>query len=112
MGYYNINQSSVNNNVSAVPYLVDYSKFLKKLQKKIRSKWHPPQHDLNYKILLGFNVNTDGTVGDINILKSTNNYQCNFAAIKAVRDAAPFDSLPEDAKGPIPIEFDFDYKVY
>ena len=51
-------------------------------------------------------------MGDINILKSTNNYQCNFAAIKAVRDAAPFDPLPEDAKGPIPIEFDFDYKVY
>lgn len=91
----------------------DFGPFLKKMQKRVRQHWHPPQDTVDKTIVLFFTIRQDGRLGDISVKESSGFENADNAAIQAVKDAAPFPHLPVGYKdSSINVEFTFDYNVY
>ncbi len=91
---------------------VDFTSYMKKLQKEIYSNWHPFKSNTGNNVILFFKIGKDGRLLTLAILKSSGLEEADDAALAAVNNAAPFRPLPKEFKGEsIDIEFDFDYNV-
>ena len=86
------------------------------LETKIKKAWKPPKSNISDIIVAFFNVNQDGNVSQLQLLKKAESDKANQAALKAIQDSTPFAPLPPslmtDDKKSIDIEFTFDYNVY
>lgn len=91
---------------------VDFEPYMRELQKRIKQNWNPPQEDKSSKVVMLFNVDKIGNLGQIKILKSSGIQSVDDAARLAVSKTAPFMQLPSEFKGQsIYIQFTFDYNV-
>ncbi len=92
---------------------VDFAPFMKKLQRDIKLNWKPPKKNESNRVVLLFTVSKNGKVSNIKVLKSSGYKDVDKAAIKAVKDTAPFQPLPAEFEdNQVDIHFKFDYNVF
>jgi protein TonB len=83
------------------------------LQKNIKSNWNPPKINKSKKVTLLFKVGKDGQLLALKVYKSSGNSLMDKAALKAVKNTAPFAPLPREFKGKaVDIQFDFAYNAF
>lgn len=92
---------------------IDFKPYMKSLQKKIKSNWHPIHSNESKRIVVLFKINKNGTLEKLKIYKPSGNASLDKEALDAVLRSTPFDSLPKEFKGnSIDIQFTFDYNVF
>ncbi|MFA7340383.1 MAG: TonB C-terminal domain-containing protein [Candidatus Obscuribacterales bacterium] len=91
---------------------VNYGPFMADLQRRIYKGWHPPKLSESYKLMTFFKINRAGEFLGIRVITPHALESVNEAAIKAVKDAAPFRFPAVSREKAVDIEFSFDYNVY
>jgi TonB family protein len=96
---------------------VDMGPYMANLQKRIKSRWTPLKDNVSNRVKLLFKIALNGELSNVSISVPSGNPQADQAALKAVREAAPFPPLPTGAdqfaeNGKVDIEFTFDYNVF
>ncbi len=99
------NQVETGQDINWAPYMAD-------LQRRIKRSWFPPPNTMSRRVVVLFKIHQDGELSDLRIERSSSLPNCDNAALKAVESAAPFRPLPAGQKGPVDIQFTFDYNVF
>lgn len=90
----------------------DFGPYMRDLQKRIKSNWDPPKGNETKRVVLLFKIAKDGSLLSCSVERSSRKADVDYAAIKAVKQTAPFPPLPPEFKGQsIDIQFTFDYNV-
>lgn len=91
------------------PYMAD----IQRLQRSIKKHWLPPKGNENKKVTVEFKVLSDGQLSDLHVLESSGVKEADDAALKAVKDSAPFKPLSLTPKeNSVDIKFTFDYNAF
>lgn len=91
---------------------VDFGPYMAALQKAIKRSWFPPKGDETKRVVAIFQVKKNGDIGKLRIDKSSGVSRADQAALRAVRNASPFQPLPDGSPPNVDIQFTFDYNVY
>ena len=75
-------------------YQVTLQSYLKGIKKAIYSSWKPPVQDGIKPVMIGFKVNTDGTVSDQRIVQSSGDPRLDKAALNAGRSVTKWAQPP------------------
>lgn len=89
------------------------SAYLTELRSRILRAWYPPKCDGSGTTTLRFKISSQGELSDLKLVKSSAVSSAEQAALRAVRNAAPFRPLspaPEMQKPYADIQFTFGYK--
>jgi len=89
----------------------EWTDFMANLERSIKSHWSPPRTNSSKQAQVTFKVDTQGQVSELKLTKSTGSPAGDQAALKAVRDAAPFSTLPSGSPPSAAIQFTFSYNV-
>lgn len=77
-----------------------YDSYMFKLKDKIESIWKYPAtaeaKGIYGDLFITFTIKKDGTLGSVELIRTSGNRELDEAAMKALRDAAPFWPLPEE----------------
>jgi protein TonB len=77
--------------------LMSYNRWLKmKVESLLRYPELAAQSGLQGTLYIKFDINKDGSLGDLELLKSSGYKILDDEALRAIRSAAPFQPLPED----------------
>lgn len=90
----------------------DFTKYMLDLQRRIKRAWFPPAHSERNRVKVMFKIHENGEMGNLRITESSGIAIVDQAALTAVRNASPFQHLPENAPENVDIEFTFDYNVF
>lgn len=90
---------------------VDFGPYMADLQKKIKKAWMPPRQQSSKRVTTCFKVHRDGSISDVRVDSSSGDSATDEAGLNAVRDASPFQKLPEGSPDLVDIQFTFDYNV-
>ena len=88
-------------------------KYLKQINKKIKSNWLPEQKMSNLNSVISFDVHKDGHVSNLKVVKSSQDEAYDNLAKRTIELSAPFDRLEDKAfvlsknKERIPVEYSF-----
>jgi|AGTN01.1.fsa_nt_gi TonB family C-terminal domain len=85
--------------------------YIQSVEKSVRRCWNPPKETVPYKVTVNFRVWKNGAVTDLTVHNSSGSSGADEAALRAVRQAAPFAGLPEGTAEFMEIEFDLKYAV-
>jgi TonB family protein len=78
----------------------EWDAYVVDLEKKVLSKWFPPPGIKAYKgVKVEMRIRKDGRLSRTSMTKSSQILVVNQAAVKAVKDAAPFKPFPDSLKG-------------
>ena len=76
--------------------------YMKKLKEKIESIWKYPEEaarrGMSGDLYIKFSIHKDGSLGEIELIRTSGYSDFDKAAIKALKDAAPYWPLPDDVK--------------
>lgn len=96
------------------------SLYMSKVQQKIKRYWHPTRDSQMLgsqftrsprEVTILFTVDKDGHAKNYRVKKTSGNRIFDNQATKAIRDASPFEPLPETLKvEEIDISFTFNYR--
>ena len=79
-----------------------HDSYMLKLRDKIESIWQYPQtaaaKGIYGDLLISFTIKKDGSLGSVELIRTSGNRELDDAAMKALQDAAPFWPLPEEWK--------------
>lgn len=90
----------------------EFTPFMRNLQVKIRSNWHPPKNDSSNTVEMLFRIAKDGSLISHEILKSSGIPEVDKAAVDALILSAPFEPLPKSHnESYVDVQFTFDYNV-
>ena len=94
-----------------------YHDYLKKLRERIESVWKYPQEAAERGIYgdlyIKFTINKNGSIGPIEIVRTSGHRLLDNAAMKAIKDAAPYWPVPEElGKDSFTITGHFVYSIY
>jgi len=91
----------------------DFGPYMMELQRRIKRRWTPPRGNESKRVVLLFKISRDGRLLSLNLHKTSGVPEADQAAIRAVKEAAPFRPLPAEYRGDdIDIQFTFDYNVF
>ena len=96
----------------AVTVSPDFGPYMADLQRRIKRHWCPKQDQLSRKVMVRFNVSLDGTMSNLQLVRTSGDTLADKAALDAVQSASPFAHLPQHAKDAVDVEFTFDYNVF
>lgn len=91
---------------------VDFGPYMATLQKRIKKTWLPPRGSESQRVMVIFKVHKDGKVTDVKLSKPSGFESADIAALAAVNNAAPLDTLPEGSPPVVDIQFTFDYNTF
>jgi periplasmic protein TonB len=87
--------------------------YVEAVQRRISSNWLQSTIDANVswapRVEVSFTILSDGTVTNIQITRSSNNYSVDTSAVRAIKDSSPLDRLPAGFSTTT-VDFYFDYK--
>jgi protein TonB len=88
--------------------------YVQAVQRRISSNWLQSTVDPSVRwaprIEINFEVSRDGTVGAIQVVKSSGNSSVDTSAVRAIRDSSPLDRLPPGYTGTyVNVDFWFDF---
>lgn len=94
-----------------------YHGYLKKLRQRIESAWKYPQEAAERGIYgdlyIKFTINKNGSIGPIELLRTSGHSILDNAAMKAIREAAPYWPVPDElGKDSFTITGHFVYSIY
>lgn len=90
---------------------VDFSPYMQNLESKIKENWMPPKGEESRKVQVYFKILRNGQIENVRIGKNSGMELADQAGLRAVKAAAPFQSLPVGAPRSVDIQFSFDYNV-
>lgn len=85
--------------------------YTQKVQTIVRRCWNPPKETVPYKVTVKFRVWKNGAITDLIVHNPSGFPGADEAALRAVRQAAPFPSRPEDTVDFMELELDLKYAV-
>ncbi|HXJ15743.1 MAG TPA: TonB family protein [Candidatus Polarisedimenticolia bacterium] len=91
-----------------------FSWYVEAVQRRVSSNWLQSTVDPSIayapRVIVTFTILRNGSVTNIQIARSSNNYSVDNSAIRAVRDSSPLDRLPAAYAGSeVNVEFWFDF---
>jgi protein TonB len=89
--------------------------YVEAVQRKISGNWLQSAVDPNLRwaprVVASFQVMRDGSVANIQILRSSGNASVDTSAVRAIHDSSPMQPLPNEYSGSyVNVEFWFDYR--
>ena len=92
-----------------------FSWYVEAVQRRISSNWLQSSVDANVgwapRVVVTFDILRDGTITNVQITRSSNNYSVDSSAVRAVHDSSRLNGLPAEYQGSkVGVEFWFDYK--
>lgn len=72
------------------------SVYLNNLQKKIESNWLTPRKSIGKSAIISFIVNRDGSISNVEVLRSSRDLQFDESVMNAICKSAPFGPLAND----------------
>jgi tetratricopeptide (TPR) repeat protein len=94
---------------------VDFGPYMADIQKRIKKVWNAPKDELSRNIQVLFDIHADGHISQLRLAPSADtvlpNPAAGQAALRAVRQSAPFRPLPNGAPESVAIQFNFAYNV-
>ncbi len=92
-------------------------RYMQQLQHRVKKYWRPSRVKENQSVTVLFRIASDGSLAELGIRKSSGNPDMDQAALKAVRNSAPFAPVPatllDDGKAPsLAVQFTFDHNEY
>jgi protein TonB len=94
-----------------------YEAYMARLKGRIESIWHYPaeaaRRGLYGDLYIRFTIKKNGTLGDIELLRTSGHRDLDQAAMQALRDGAPYWPLPDEwGKDALPVTGHFVYSIY
>jgi TonB family protein len=90
---------------------VRFGWYIDLLRTKVGQHWNPDaQQQSNQPAVITFTLNKDGSVKDVRLAQRSGNSMLDFAAQRAIADAAPFQPMPDGAGNSANIEFSFNVR--
>lgn len=90
----------------------EFTPFMRNLQVKIKSNWHPPKNDSSNTVEMLFRIAKDGSLISHEILKTSGIPEVDKAAVDALILSSPFEPLPKSHNETyVDVQFTFDYNV-
>jgi periplasmic protein TonB len=91
-----------------------FSWYVEAVQRRISSNWLQSTVDPSVayapRVIVTFTILRDGTITNLQITRSSNNYSVDNSALRAVKAASPLDRLPAAYSGSeVNVEFWFDF---
>ncbi|MEO1132568.1 MAG: energy transducer TonB [Cyanobacteria bacterium J06639_1] len=85
---------------------------MERLKRKVERFWIPGSSQSSRRTVALFSVGRNGELSELRLSRSSGNELVDQAALEAIRQAVPFETLPNAYKGErIDIEFVFDVNV-
>ncbi len=89
--------------------------YVEAVRRRVSGNWFQSSVDPSLRFapraVVNFQITRDGSVGSIQILKSSGNESVDRSAVRAIRDSSPFERLPSGYSGSyVMVEFWFDFK--
>lgn len=91
--------------------VADFGPYMMELQGCIKRAWHPPKRQESTPVTAQFCIDRGGYVSHVAIGHSSGVAGADKAALKAIRDAAPFKPLPEGSPVVVDVQFTFDKNI-
>ena len=90
-----------------------WSNYVETVRGIISDKWRPRGFLESYYAEISFELNSDGSLRDIDLDKKSTNREFDTYAMDTIKLSAPFPHFPDGAHKPIRIKyyFDFHYKI-
>ncbi len=80
-----------------------YRGYMRKLKEKIETIWNYPKEatrrGISGDLYIRFSIKRDGSLGDVDLIRTSGYKDLDKAAMRALRDAEPYWPLPNDWKG-------------
>ena len=91
-----------------------FSWYVEAVQRRISRSWLQSTVDPSVawapRVVVTFTILRDGSVTNLQVTRSSNNYSVDNSALRAVRDSSPLNALPgEYAGSQVQVEFWFDF---
>jgi TonB family protein len=83
--------------------------YMSNLQHKIKEHWYPPRLPQDKSVKLSFNISRDGTCSNVQVAASSGVPNMDKAALRAIKQSAPFEPLPAGSPPTVNIHFTLDY---
>lgn len=94
------------------PQMTEYGPYLFDLDQRIKSNWHSSIYFADRNAVVLFKVRKDGSIEDLQLIKSSTDNKFDTEALKTVNASVPFDSLPTSSKEDfIQIQYSFLYNL-
>ncbi|MBF0336690.1 MAG: TonB family protein, partial [Nitrospirae bacterium] len=108
---------SKNNSLSLDVDDMRYAIYMRRVKDNIESVWQYPQAEARKKIYgdlyISFTINKNGTLGAVEVVRTSGHKALDEAAVRSIRDAAPFWPLPDEwGKESFTIRGHFVYNMY
>jgi len=71
----------------------DSEKFRSNLERRIQRHWFPPKKNVAESVTIRFRVNPNGSIDNLDTIKSSNNDIADQSAIRAVEHVAPISDV-------------------
>lgn len=89
--------------------------YVEAVQRRISMNWLQSTVDANLswapRVVVSFDILRDGTITNVQITQSSNNYSVDSSAVRAVKSSSKLNPLPPQYQGSVVgVEFWFDYK--
>lgn len=95
------------------PSEVDFAPYMRELQRRIKSNWHPPVNYDSKRVSVFMKIDKAGNLLACSIYQSSGYKNADKSVLDAVYKTAPFRPLPEEYNGKtVDIIFTFDYYVF
>lgn len=88
---------------------INFGPYMQQLQRRLKRNWTPPASTVARAVTVHFRIQDNGQITDLRLARSSGIGGCDRAALDAVQGASPVLPLPRGARGPVPIEFTFEY---
>lgn len=95
------------------PSEVDFAPYMRELQRRIKSNWHPPVNYDSKRVSVFMKIDKAGKLLACSIYQSSGYKDADKSVLDAVYKTAPFRPLPDEYNGKtVDIIFTFDYYVF
>lgn len=95
------------------PSEVDFAPYMRELQRRIKSNWHPPVNYDSKRVSVFMKIDKAGNLLACSIYQSSGYKNADKSVLDAVYETAPFRPLPDEYNGKtVDIIFTFDYYVF
>lgn len=85
-----------------------YTSYFNNLQDRVKSNWNPTIYQTDKVATMVFNINKDGSISDLHLIRSSGDTGFDTEAIKSINNSKPFDIFPDDIEENfIKVQFSF-----
>lgn len=90
---------------------IEYGPYMTVLQKRIKSRWHPPKEQRNSKIKVEFELLRNGCIQDEKIVTGSHDPKLDQIALETLKSCSPFPKLPDGSPKSVSVQFTFQYNA-